>query len=506
MPKLKKIIQTLFYLYLFLLPFQTRYIYFNAALNGGAWEYGTRALYATEILLLVILFLFIISSFIYLVKNKSVFPFKENLRKNLKTPHILLPILFLIWSAISILWSSGKSLSFYKLTVLLEGVIIFFFLAKKIIPWKKAAYSFIAGMSLQAGLGICQFLTQKVAANKWLGNAYHIPQQAGAAVVETQLRRWLRAYGTLPHPNIHAAYLGVALILYIALVPFLTSGIFTDKTTLKIFIKAIFKNLISALIFFLLAAGILFAFSRAVFLGLIAALAGYGIYKFYQIRSTTHRKSKYINKPRNPEEATEERPKDPAAYVTKESSCLLSGNSSPAMLRDQNDAQKITKPNIFTLGFAILLIITAFTVRDPLIGRIKGENRLEKNSNQSHIITCKEGLEIVKDKRLIGAGIGNYTLALLQKKPGLKSWDYQPAHNLFIMVWAELGIIGFAIFILFCYYLITQSLKKKNIPCMALLIFILTISLFDHYFWTLYPGIILWWFGCGIIFSASAEN
>ncbi|MFH0856509.1 MAG: hypothetical protein V1860_01265, partial [bacterium] len=130
MPKFKKFIAILFYLYLFLLPFQTRYIYNQASLNpslpspqnGGnnVWEYGTRSLYATEILLLIILLLFVSSSLYYLsTKNIPLSSLTKKMRQNLKSPHIFLPLLFLIWSSASILWAQDKGLAFYKWTILL---------------------------------------------------------------------------------------------------------------------------------------------------------------------------------------------------------------------------------------------------------------------------------------------------------------------------------------------------------------------------------------------------
>lgn len=470
MPKLKKIIPFLFYFYLFLLPFQTRYIYNQTTLNGGAWEYGTRSLYATEILLMIILVLFVFSSFYYLIKNNSKISFAKITRQNLKSPRIVLPLLFLFWAAISILWAENKSLAFYKWTILLEGIIVFLFLAKKIISGRISTIAFIGGSLIQAVLSIYQFLTQKISADKWLGIAYHIPEQAGASVVETPLRRWLRAYGSLPHPNVLAAYLGIALILFIIFIPFLTENIYTEETTLKDFLKILFKNFILALSFFLISAGILLTFSRAAWLGLVLSSFICVIYIF----------CKHI-----------------ARQGAKFTPFAKGGETEAPSKRDI----PLKKINIFALGFGALLLIAAFSLRDPILGRIKGGERLEKISNQGHISTCREGWQIIKNKWLSGTGIGNYTLYLSRLKPGLSLWNYQPAHNLFLMIWAEMGIIGLIIFILICYYLIAHTIKNKKYFYPALTVFILSISLFDHYFWTLYVGVVLWWFANGIILN-----
>ena len=55
---LKKILDYLLMLFLFLLPWQTRWFYQSGSLNGGYWEYGTFSLYGTQILLWLIIILF----------------------------------------------------------------------------------------------------------------------------------------------------------------------------------------------------------------------------------------------------------------------------------------------------------------------------------------------------------------------------------------------------------------------------------------------------------------
>jgi len=60
MNKLEKTIKILLGFLLFLLPWQTIWIYQEKFLNGAKWEYGTLGLYATEILLWLCALLFII--------------------------------------------------------------------------------------------------------------------------------------------------------------------------------------------------------------------------------------------------------------------------------------------------------------------------------------------------------------------------------------------------------------------------------------------------------------
>src|SRR3989339_1154122 len=60
---LNKTINYLLLLFLFLLPWQSRIVYERGYLNGGYWEYGSLSLFATEILLWLIVVLFAIDKF-----------------------------------------------------------------------------------------------------------------------------------------------------------------------------------------------------------------------------------------------------------------------------------------------------------------------------------------------------------------------------------------------------------------------------------------------------------
>ncbi len=55
--KLQKIIEYGLYLFLFILPWQTRWIIKEGEINGGYFEYETYSLYGSDILLIVVLFL-----------------------------------------------------------------------------------------------------------------------------------------------------------------------------------------------------------------------------------------------------------------------------------------------------------------------------------------------------------------------------------------------------------------------------------------------------------------
>ncbi|MFA6533572.1 MAG: hypothetical protein WCT37_00190, partial [Patescibacteria group bacterium] len=187
------------YLLVFLLPMQTRWIYLAARLNGGDWEYGSNSLYGTEILLAVLVALFLVW------RRKNNIKFAE---RNL----VLLIGVFVFWSLATALWAVDYNLALYRWWLLVGGIMFYFLVAYGPAVKAKIMASLIAAAALQSVLALIQFFSQTVFGNKWLGLAPHWPADLGALVIAVGDERWLRAYGSLPHPNILAAFLLVGLV------------------------------------------------------------------------------------------------------------------------------------------------------------------------------------------------------------------------------------------------------------------------------------------------------
>jgi len=209
MLNLKKIIHYLIYALIFLIPWQTRWIYQPGFLNNQKWEYANLSLYFTQILLgLIILFSLGYLTF-FLTKNKKA------LKKNrIAAGTALVLVLYLV---LTCFLSTEPGLAWQKFNWLIMAValilVILFFKPKT----NKIFWSLILAASLQSVLAIQQFIEQKVLANKWLGMAGQLPEKLGTPVVETNGIRWLRSFGSFPHPNMLAGFLAIGLLLTIAL-------------------------------------------------------------------------------------------------------------------------------------------------------------------------------------------------------------------------------------------------------------------------------------------------
>jgi len=209
---MKKIINYLIYLFIFLLPWQTRWIYKQGQINGKNWEYGTFAVYATEAILALI---FILAS-AYLVKE--IRKQKNKKTKKQKSQNALYALLIIAGFCASCYLAISPAIAFYKLTYLIAGAAFCLVLVAIKPNFEKISLAIIFSGIIQSGIAIQQFATQKVIASKYLGMAAQDPQTLGTPVVNFNGTRFLRAFGSLPHPNILAGFLLISILLIIGLI------------------------------------------------------------------------------------------------------------------------------------------------------------------------------------------------------------------------------------------------------------------------------------------------
>lgn len=108
-------------------------------------------------------------------------------------------------------------------------------------------------------------------------------------------------------------------------------------------------------------------------------------------------------------------------------------------------------------------------------------------------------IKMMKNNILLGVGPGNFTRELNNylAKPVKNFWEFQPAHNVFLLVGAEGGVFLLLIFILLFLRLFYVSLKRAfggddKFAFFAIIFacFFILMS-FDHYFWTIWQAFLL---------------
>jgi O-antigen ligase len=432
MKLLDKLIKYGLWLLVFLLPWQTRWIYQEAYFKNEVFEYGRLSLYGTEIILIAVLCLGLFSHISKRRGNQQQFinDFKAELKS------FWLPVFLLaVWSAMAISWSPDKQLAWYVWLKLAEGIGLFWLINKFPISNFKFQISniLIASGLIQAILGIYQFLTQSTFAFKWLGLALNKTEGLGTSVVEFGDERWLRAYGSLPHPNIFGGFLAVCLILVILNLWRLNRQLADQESVAK---KYYYLNLFYWLSLILIGFGLIISFSRSAWLGSGLVFIFLFLWPFFK----------------------------------------------------KARVERIVNLKVAT---AFIMLAVMFLVSFPselITTRFKGQTRLERLSLIERQASLEQSQEILRTNWYKGVGPGNYLIKLQQFQPDLHWWQFQPVHNIYLIVLAELGIVGLVLFVLIIIFIL-----RKRSEYWPLLFVLLLIALFDHYLWTLYFGTMLWW-------------
>ncbi len=470
--KIENLLEYGLYLLVFLLPWQTKLILRQTQLGGGVWEYGTIALYGTDILLIGLLILYFIWSWrTKAQKRNELIPGIDQLENHQPEPPLKPSLerrgdpwkgagIWMILSGldlfvfISIFFASDTILAVYRYLIFLLGLGLFWLIVKARYSQVKLAAAFFSGLLIQSGLAIGQFLLQGTFADKWLGLAAHSSKDLGTAVIETAgangiSERWLRAYGSLDHPNILGGLLAIGLII---LVYIYLSGYFKRDIVKSEKLKII--NIFTFYFLLLtLSSAFVFTFSRSAALALAGGLILMAIFYWFN-----------------------------------------------------RDWAALKRLGLIAVIAAFLFGVIFVSYENLFITRAQVSSRLELKSISERKTYQDDSLGLIRKNWLFGSGIGNYTKALAVNDPQ-RAWDtLNPVHNVFLLVWAETGIFGLLFFAVLLVYLFVKSWNKKNILNLSILLILVIIMMFDHYFWSLHFGVLLFWGLMGFTFKNTLSS
>lgn len=413
-----KIFYILFALFVLLIPWQTRWIIYGWSMGGTIWQYGMISIYLSTIILFLAGLFFAIgnSQELHFSKNKFLY--------------------FLFSYAVVVSFLSPLPLvSFYYL-FLIYSAALFAYLVK-FVPKFIVFRVLLLGGLLEGSLAIYQLFSQQVLANKWLGLAEHLPASLGTAVVEVGDQRILRAYGSLPHPNMLGGFLFV--VIFVGL--YLWINIY-KKNEKKGWSQSFKKKYLADFIFIIMALvvstyGLLASFSRSAVLALVLSLFSVTLINIFKRRWLA--------------------------------------------------------VSIF-VKYVVIFILVGWSFNSWFPGawsvRLQAEGRLEEQSVSERVDTFDQLGWNDYQTGFFGQGLGMNTWTIHQQHPELSAYDIQPAHDFFILLFAEVGLIG--AFLLFnVVRLIIKSANQVDIMSTSLILGLIVLGLFDHYLWTSWTGWLL---------------
>lgn len=416
----------LLFSFLFLLALGSRKIFNFSDIKNipGFRENQTFSLYLFDLPILIAL---IAEFFLFWRKNYS---FKNFLSKIILFSFLeKILLIFLFWLFIILIFHFSL-ISFYNFIRFTESIFLFFWIQKTFFSEKETSFVslkilFLSGI-VQTFLAFWQFIWQKSIGLFWLGESQISPQILGVAKIEIENQKFIRAYGTFPHPNLLATFLFFALI----------SGIY-------LFLNSFKNRQLYFLGSFWILLGIFLSFSRSVWLVTFLFLT---ILSFKQ-------------------------------------TYLFYKNSS-------NFKLSFFQKNFFW-KFCLAFLLILFFILNPLT---KNRFCLNCQNDQSFYlrkIYSQNAKENIQKNFLFGIGLGNFTLNLSKNNTQkLHLWEIQPVHNLYLLAGSEVGFLGIIFFGILFYQLF---FKKNNFQNLFLWSFgcFLFLGFFDHYFWTLPQGQLL---------------
>lgn len=148
--------------------------------------------------------------------------------------------------------------------------------------------------------------------------------------------------------------------------------------------------------------------------------------------------------------------------------------------------------------FSIFLIL--FFIYKPLISdRFNFSSRLEKISLSERQSQLSGAKEIILTNSWLGVGAGAYSQKLLNLNPELKSYEAQPVHNVFALVWVEIGLWGLICFILFLLFVFIKNAGLYQ--TYPIFIGLFTFMSFDHWLFSLPFGLLFLFFIISLTFK-----
>ena len=446
---LEKLLIILFFL---TFSFNVRKVFLTpySFLNGGFNEYATFSLGWTDVLIIASIIIYTIK---YVISQLSAPPGNKNILYNnyqkssiFKSPSIsretTLWLFFFFWCGLSISWSSYKPFAIFRFASLLEVAIFAVILIRvlKETPWFQAAIlALVVNGVFQSFLGIAQFIQNGSLGLSFFGESIIGPNIAGAAKIIIAGQKHIRSYGTFPHPNILAAFLLIPLFIVMRDLLFYRINVSRETSTKT------FSFRILVLIFPILITGFALTASRSAFFGF--ALGSFLLFLAYR------------------------------------KALFKLWNNSTGFTLTQKRAVLASLIIFLAIGISYAAKYTSFFSFQAL------------NERNTYQIVSYETISAHFYK---GVGLGQFVINEYLLHPNLNGWQYQPVHNIFLLIFSELGIVGFVIglyliitFILKKVIGITREVRLTNYIYCVIIISFLPPLLFDHFFWDLKIGMIL---------------
>jgi hypothetical protein len=517
-----------FYAFLISFPLSMRKIIYFYPIAGQYNEFTAISLYLSDVLLAATLICWLI----VLLNNKwSILSIVSCFIQAIKSPYIYLPLILSLTSFLSIIWAENQTISIYRSIKLLEFILLYFYIIYTVsrislsdvtnsVKHLKSCETFLChtfwlifGMGfILAILGLFQFAIQH-SIGLFLIKESHISRALpGVAKISLFGKTYLRSYSLFPHPNVFGG--------------FLVMSIFSGLLIKKLF-RSTMKNVppqYKCSTWNILRGGrgtILDDTSNTksnLNLGMFNFISSHNIIKsiYLSIRETLILAWNFINRQ--------------IIYIillTLFISLILTFSKSAWLVclvgiayvsLNHVPHQKKLIPKKWLLYLVVVCVLLAiiYFQADFAFFNIK-------QSYSERMVYLWPSINMIFTNPLFGIGMGQFVPRMEQfSHISLAPWQFQPVHNVFLLIWSEIGILSLTAFIVFIYQVIkiiprlprskivprgtildytgwSNFDQTLNIYLKGLLISFIIVMLSDHYLWDIQQGEIMLWLILGFL-------
>ena len=160
---------------------------------------------------------------------------------------------------------------------------------------------------------------------------------------------------------------------------------------------------------------------------------------------------------------------------------------------------------VLSILILLLLLLKAILIVKDKVLSISPLLLLERFTNlfscrdsgwRDRVELLRSSWEVLKENYILGTGIGNYVRGMANYVPTTLGGIplVQPVHNIFVLILAELGVLGFLIYFYILFRLLIKNIGKFTIFKLMVVISILGIGFWDHFLVSLPQGIMIFMF------------
>ena len=415
---LLKLEKTLFYIFLFLIPFQIRIF-----LRNGGNEWNSMFLYLGDVIFMAVLLLAILRKGIKFEK-KDIFL-----------------LIFVAVAGISLFATSSLGISAFRLIKLIEFALLYIYISSnfKIRNPKPETRNdffnrilsviFYSGV-LQAILAVAQFVGQGSIGIKFIEAGIFSPNSPGVANFILDGEKIMRSYGSFLHPNVLAGFILLTIFcVYKLLIGNPKSEALNPKQIQTSKLKI--QNLLFIVGYLLLVFGLFLTFSRTAIAVFEAISLLFFLVEFFKLRKIEHAEQRLV------------------------------------------DGKKLIKLFLLFVIACILSVAILF----PYIKARFFTISLEEQAVDLRFFYNKMAIQMIKEKPVLGTGIGNFVnysqnypayLRAASKMLGISGeipqWIYQPVHNIYLLIASEIGVLGLVVFLGFVVITLLDWFKACFLP------------------------------------------